>query len=41
VLDLRHDQFAAVALAAYAAACRAEVPKLANDLIGLAMRERP
>ena len=33
VLDYRHDRFAREALAAYAAACEAEFPSLAADLI--------
>lgn len=32
VLDLDHDPFAAIALRAYAVACRDEYPLLANDL---------
>lgn len=32
VLDLQHDPFAVPALRAYAAACRAEYPLLAEDL---------
>ncbi len=32
VLDLAHDMFAAAALRAYAAACRATHPQLARDL---------
>ncbi len=32
VLDLTHDPFAAVALAAYSEACRDEYPILASDL---------
>jgi len=31
VLDLNHDPFAAAALAAYAGACKATHPKLADD----------
>jgi hypothetical protein len=36
VLDLDHDPFAAPALRAYAAACAAEYPALAADLLRLA-----
>ena len=32
VLDLTHDEFAAPALDAYAAACEAKRPELASDL---------
>jgi hypothetical protein len=33
VLDLTHDEFAPIALAAYAAACRKKYPLLAEDLL--------
>ena len=32
VLDLEHDEFAPVALEAYASKCREEFPKLAEDI---------
>lgn len=37
VLDMTHDKFAAVALAAYAAACQHDRPQLALDLSKWAM----
>jgi hypothetical protein len=40
VLDLKHDQFAGVALSAYAEACSAEFPALANDLRALVHGDR-
>mgnify|MGYP001609186171 FL=1 len=43
VLDLQHDRFAAQALSAYAVACEAEYPLLADDLrtlIAVIPRER-
>ncbi len=33
VLDITHDKFASVAVAAYAAACRHEYPALSEDLL--------
>lgn len=33
VLDLDHDKYARVAIAAYAAACAEQYPKLASDLL--------
>ena len=36
VLDLTHDKYAAIALRAYAEACRVEYPLLAADLDALA-----
>jgi len=38
VLDLKHDKFAAPAIAAYAAACRDEYPVLAAELVPLCQR---
>lgn len=40
VLDLTHDRYAKVALLAYADACRADFPKLADDLAALAHGDR-
>jgi hypothetical protein len=39
VLDLNHDKFAKVALAAYAAACQSEYPALARDLRNWVFKE--
>lgn len=33
VLDITHDKYAIIAMAAYAAACRDEFPMLAHDLL--------
>ena len=33
VLDVTHDKYAIIAMAAYAAACRDEYPALAHDLL--------
>lgn len=41
VLDLTHDQFAAPALLAYAAACEADFPLLARDLRSLVGDDSP
>lgn len=40
VLDINHDKYAAIALRAYAKACAAEYPQLAEDLLRLTEKEK-